>query len=147
MTQSQVIVGTAAYMAPEQANADRGGPGVTTATDVYSLGSILYELLTGSPPFLAPSFLQTVIRVIEEPPIPPRQHHAQVAADLEMICLKCLEKDPGRRYGSALELAEDLERFRTGEAISLRRLSRSERGRRWVSATNLPRRSWPHSSG
>jgi serine/threonine protein kinase/WD40 repeat protein len=135
LTQSQTIVGTAAYMAPEQAMAQRGA--LTTATDVYGLGSILYELLTGRPPFLAGSFIDTAHLVVEEPPVPPHERNPRVTPDLEAICLKCLEKEPARRYGSALELAEDLERFAAGEAVSLRPLGRSERARRWMRQNRL----------
>jgi serine/threonine protein kinase/WD40 repeat protein len=135
LTQSQTIVGTAAYMAPEQALATRGA--LTTATDVYGLGSILYELLTGRPPFLAKSFVDTVAQVVDEPPVAPSKRNPSVASDLEAVCLKCLEKDPARRYRSAQELADDLERFAAGEAVSLRRRSRLERARRWVRHNRL----------
>jgi WD40 repeat protein/serine/threonine protein kinase len=135
LTQSEMILGTAAYMAPEQATRAHGG--LTTAVDVYSLGAILYELLTGRPPFLGASFIGTVLQVMEQRPVAPRERNRHVSPDLEAICLKCLEKEPARRYGSALELAEDLERYLAGEAISLRPRGHLERAGRWVRRNRL----------
>jgi WD40 repeat protein/tetratricopeptide (TPR) repeat protein len=123
------IEGTASYMAPEQA---RGGPGsMTVAADVYSLGAILYECLTGKPPFAAENDLRTLSLVLHEEPLPPRRVEPRLSRDLEAICLKCLEKDPGRRYGSARELAEDLEAWLQGQPTRARPLTSAARFLRW----------------
>jgi tRNA A-37 threonylcarbamoyl transferase component Bud32/tetratricopeptide (TPR) repeat protein len=128
-THSGTLLGTPSYMAPEQA---RGlnkelGP----AVDIYALGAILYECLTGQPPFREDSLWDTVTQVIEQEPIPPRRLRPKVPRDLETICLKCLSKEPARRYATALALAEDLHAFQTGEPIRARRVGRTERVWRW----------------
>jgi serine/threonine protein kinase len=129
-TPSGAIVGTPNYMAPEQA----GGPSkeVGPAADTYALGAILYELLTGRPPFLAPTPIDVVLQVLTEEPVPPRRLQPKVPRDLETICLKCLHKEPARRYASALALAEDLHRFGEGCPIAARPISVWERGLKWT---------------
>jgi eukaryotic-like serine/threonine-protein kinase len=129
LTRSAAIMGSPNYMAPEQAAGHARES--TTAADVYSLGAILYEVLTGHPPFESKSATQTVRLVLETDPVSPSAHNRAVSPDLATICLKCLEKEPTRRYASAELLAEELDRFRRGEPILARPVSSSERLWRW----------------
>jgi serine/threonine protein kinase len=129
-TRDGEIVGTPGYMAPEQA-AGRVGQ-IRPAPDVYALGAMLYEMLTGRPPFQGHTLADTVEQVLNNEPVPPRQLQPKVPRDLETICLKCLQKEPPRRYGSARELTEDLERFLGGLAIRARPVSRPDRLWRWA---------------
>jgi hypothetical protein len=144
LTASGTVLGTPAYMAPEQAVQAKDA---TTQSDVYSLGAILYALLTGQAPFVADSVLETLRQVRAEPVVPPTRHNASIDRDLEAICLKCLAKAPAERYETAEALALDLERWTNGEAISIQPASavrlvwqwlrRNIRTAGWVSAVGL----------
>jgi TolB-like protein/predicted Ser/Thr protein kinase len=130
VTRTLEVLGTPSYMAPEQAAG--GTTKLTSVTDVYGLGAVLYQLLTGHPPFAGGTTYETIKLLLETEPRPPRLWNPKVDRDLSTICLKCLEKDPQRRYSSALALAEDLERWLKHEPIKARRTGVIGRGKKWL---------------
>ncbi len=130
LTLTTDVVGSPNYMAPEQAQGSHLGK-LTTAVDVYGLGAILYEVLTRRPPFIGGSPLDTIRQVVDRDPKRPRETVPDADADLEAVCLKCLEKDPQKRYGSAQAFADELERWQRGLPVSVRRIGVSQRAWRW----------------
>ncbi len=130
LTATGAIIGTPNYMSPEQAEGRvrQIGP----ASDIYSLGAMLYEMLTGRPPFKGSNMMEIIKLVVSQDPVPPRQIEPRLALDLETICLKCLEKDPARRYESAIALADDLRRYLDHEPILARPISTTERAIKWA---------------
>jgi eukaryotic-like serine/threonine-protein kinase len=130
LTATWAVLGTACYMAPEQAKGETKFVG--PAADVWALGAILYECLTGRPPFRAATFEHTIVQVLNEDPVPPADLVAGLAADLQAVCLKCLEKDPARRYPSAQDLADDLRRFRAGDPVQARPLNARDQAAKWA---------------
>src|SRR5262249_31055522 len=129
LTQSGAILGTPAYMSPEQARGRRGS--ITTATDVYGLGAIFYAMLAGRAPFGGDSVIETLEAVQTRPPAPLKKFNDHVPIDLETICLKCLEKEPARQYHSAQELAADLKRWLEGRPITARHVGGLTRAVMW----------------
>jgi len=129
LSRTGLVMGTPSYMSPEQARGDLKAIGPWS--DVYGLGAVLYQLLSGRPPFHSASEHETLRQVLQEEPVPPKKVNAGVPVDLEKVCLKCLHKERGRRYSSAGELAEELSRFLRGEPVKARPVGMGERGRKW----------------
>jgi hypothetical protein len=129
LTQTGAVLGTPSYMPPEQAKSSET---ITTAADIYSLGAILYELLTGKPPHRGESALETMLHVINDPVVPVREVDSQVDRNLELICMKCLQKDPDSRYDSADDMADDLESWLAGFPISIKPANVFTRAAQWI---------------
>ncbi len=136
MTGSGMVLGTPSYMAPEQAQGKIHE--ISPATDVYSLGALLYECLTGRPPFQAATVIETLMQVMEKTPEPPSRWEPRIPAALDAICLQCLQKNPAQRYPSAEALAESLHRFLEGSPLE----ARAARARP-APAARARRRWWP----
>src|SRR5213596_4386596 len=130
VTRTMEVLGTPSYMAPEQAVGNNAA--ISSLTDVYGLGAVLYQLLTGQPPFAGGTTYETIKLLLDTEPRSPRLLNPKIDRDLSTICLKCLEKDPKRRYSSAVALAEDLERWLKHEPIVARQSGIFTRGRKWV---------------
>src|SRR5438046_4570633 len=130
ITRTREAVGTPSYMAPEQAAGEQRK--LSNATDVYGLGAVLYQLLTDHPPFAGGTTYETIKLLLDTEPRQPRLLNPKIDRDLSTVCLKCLEKDPQRRYPSALALAEDLEHWLNHEPIRARRTGIFARGKKWV---------------
>src|SRR5437773_4242719 len=130
VTRTLEMLGTPSYMAPEQAVGNNAA--ISSVTDVYGLGAVLYQLLTGQPPFAGGTTYETIKLLLDTEPRQPRLLNPKIDHDLSTICLKCLEKDPKRRYSSALTLAEDLERWLRHEPIQARHTGIFARGRKWL---------------
>src|SRR4029453_13277637 len=130
VTRTLEVLGTPSYMAPEQATGN--SETLTSKTDGYGLGAVLYQLITGHPPFAAGTTYETIKLLLETEPRPPRLWNSKIDRDLSTVCLKCLEREPKRRYSSALALAEDLERWLKDEPIQARRTGIAARGKKWL---------------
>src|SRR6185436_12583393 len=129
LTVTGQVLGSPNYMSPEQATAKRGR--VSRRSDVYSLGAMLYHVLTGRPPFVSEALTDTLEQVLNSEPVSPRLLNLGVPRDLETICLKCLEKEPDKRYATAQALADELDRFLNHEPVHARAVTRAERVWRW----------------
>ena len=140
VTRTLEVLGTPSYMAPEQAVGNNAA--VSSETDVYGIGAVFYQLLTGQPPFAGGTTYETIKLLLDTEPRQPRLWNPKVDRDLSTICLKCIEKDPKRRYPSALALAEDLERWLKHEPILARRIGILTRGQKWMRRNPTRRRCW-----